>query len=395
MRSKLVQIPLLLALITLTGCGEAAQPEVEALRVGVIAPFSGDFEALGRAVRDGTSLAAEVWNQGDGVLGRPVQLVLEDSECDYQQARAAAQALVAQDVLFVIGAVCADASEGVAQIASGADVLQISPASVDLDLTLDAEGELRPLVFRVPFTDVDQGVVAAKYALERMGAEEAAILHAENSAYGGALAEAFQRTFEAGGGEVSTVQTYELGVEVYFEELEKIRDAEPDVIYAPGYYTEINVAIEQARQFGMFQPVLGSDGWHAAGLDLDVVDGCYFTTHFFADEGRFAVRSWNELFETRYLVPPNALATLSYDAANVLFAAMVEAKAFDPYIVARAMESMSFDTIAGWMEFDENHNPIKAVPMLAVEDGRVTLIGHFFAQELGQEPGEGATGGEE
>jgi branched-chain amino acid transport system substrate-binding protein len=371
-----------LLISVLLGCGQPAQPELEALRIGVIAPFSGDFAALGRAVRDGTSLAVEVWNQTGGIYGRPVQLVLEDSGCDYQQARAAAQELlVEQEILFVIGAVCADASEGVAQIASDAAALQISPASVDLDLTLDAAGDLRPLVFRIPFTDVDQGVVAAKYALQRMEAEEAAILHAEGSSYGGALAEAFLTTFEAGGGEVATVQTYDLGAELFFEALERIRDADPDVIYAPGYYPEINVMIEQARDFGMFQPFLGSDGWHAADLDLEVVDGCYFTTHFYVDEARSAVRAWNELFEARYLVSPDALATLSYDAANVLFTTIVEAESFDPFIVARAMEMMSFDTISGWMAFDENHNPIKAVPMLAVDDQQVTLIGRFFAQE--------------
>lgn len=369
-----------MALVLLPACGIRPSQPVEVLKVAVVAPFGGEFEMLGRAVRDGALLAAETWNQRGGVLGRQVQLVLKDSACDYQAARTATQAAIDEDAAFVIGAVCAVASEGVAQVASEAGVLQISPASVDRDLTVDGDGVLRPLVFRVPFIDPDQGVVAARFALEQLASEQAAVLYAEGSEYAEALAEAFVLTFEAGGGEVVVTQAYDQNAELFFDDLEDVREAEPDLIYMPGYFNVVNTIVSQARSFGMFQTVIGSDGWDSPDLNLDVVDGSYYTTHYYPEEPRAVVRTWLQVFESRYLVEPDVLATLSYDAATVLFSAIEEAGVLDPLFVAQTMASMTFDVVTGEITFDKLHNPVKSVIILRVQDGRLSFEGRFSAQ---------------
>jgi ABC-type branched-subunit amino acid transport system substrate-binding protein len=102
----------------LLGCSRNPQQEALSLRIGVIAPLSGDYVALGNSVRNGAVLAAETWNALGGILGQPIQLVLEDSKCDYLEGRNAAQAALDKSAVFVIGAVCATASEGVAQVVS-------------------------------------------------------------------------------------------------------------------------------------------------------------------------------------------------------------------------------------------------------------------------------------
>ncbi|MGC9468612.1 MAG: ABC transporter substrate-binding protein [Anaerolineae bacterium] len=379
--TKLLTSLALLALAVLPACGLGEPPAAPTLKVGIVAPLSGEYEALGRRVREGVLLAAEVQNQSGGILGYQVQVVLEDSHCDYLAARAAAQEVIDQGVLFIIGAVCADASEGVAQVAEDADVLQISPASVDLDLTLDAEGEVRPLVFRVPSADVDQGVVAAEFALEELGAERAGLLFAEGTDYGSALAEAFRIRFEAGGGEVVSRQAYDQDAEFFYDELEAVRDAEPDVLYAPGYYTVANGLINQARQFGLFEPVIGSDGWDSPNLSLDAVEVAYFTTYYYADDPRYAARAWSQLYEARYLEEPDALATMSYDGARLLFSAIQEAGVPDPYLVAQALEQIRFEGVGGELSFDASHNPVRPIIMLRVENGRLSLQGEYFARE--------------
>ncbi len=196
--SVAVAISVAMVAVLLTGCLGDASSDTQVLQIGVIGPFSGHYESLGRSVRDGVLLAAEAWNQQGGVLGFEVQVVLEDSACDYQGGRAAADAAIDAGAPFLIGAVCAGASEGVAQVATRSGVLQITPGSVNLDLTLDAEEEVRDLVYRIPSVDDDQGAVAARFALEQLGHETAAVLYAEDSTYGSALARAFVRVFEEG-----------------------------------------------------------------------------------------------------------------------------------------------------------------------------------------------------
>lgn len=371
----------LLLLAVLSACGLGQEANADVLLVAIVAPFSGDYEPLGRSVRDGVLLAAEARNQRGGVLGRQVQLVLEDTACDYTEARTAARAAIEGGASFIIGAVCANASEGVAQVATELGALQISPASVDLDLTLDADGEVRPLVFRVPFVDRDQGTVAAQFALDRLGAEKAALLFAGGSDYSVTLADAFQEAFEAGGGEVAVRETYDRSAESFFEELEEVRDTEPDLLYMPGYHNVANVLVAQARSFGLLQPIIGSDGWDAPELDREVVAGGYFTTHFLLDEPRSLLRSWVELYQSRYLAPPDALAALSYDAAELLFAAIEDAGVVDPVLVAQALAALVLEGVTGPMSFDDAHNPVKPVLVVQVAEDRLIYVGRFLPEQ--------------
>ncbi|MCU0521358.1 MAG: ABC transporter substrate-binding protein [Anaerolineae bacterium] len=323
-------------------------------------------------------------------------MIIEDSQCDYLQGRAAAQAALDKGAMFLIGAVCATASEGVAQVVSDVSAagrgvfgdegvlgvnargaLQISPGSVEAGLTLDADGEVRPQVFRVPLTDEAQGKVAAQYAREQMGAERAAVLYAAGSSYGQTLADSFTAAFGEAGGEIVATETYDPNADLFFEELEGVRDKEPDLLYLPGYAAVANLLVSQARSFGVLAPVLGSDGWDSPALDLAVMSGAVFTAHYFGDEPSGVVRTWVTRFQERFSAPPDALATLSYDAANLLFTAIAEAGVEDPALVARTLETLRFDGIAGPMSFDAVHNPIRSMIVLRVEDGQVRFVGRF------------------
>lgn len=366
------------------------------MKIAVIAPFSGDYAALGNSVRDAVVLAAEMWNERGGVVGLPIQLVLEDSGCDYLQGRAAAQDGLEKGAAFVIGAVCATASEGVAQIvtrASASDAsggllgggdtalgaLQISPATVGSDLTLDAEGAVRPQVFRVPLTDEAQGVVAARYAREEIGAARAAVMYAEDSTYGATLATSFSTAFTALGGEIVATETYDRGALVFYEELGAVRDETPDMVYMPGYASLANTLVSQARSFGLLVPVMGSDGWHSTSLDLAAMEGASFTTHYFRDEPNSALRDWRARYEDRYLVEPDGLAVLSYDAADLLLTAISETGVSDPFLVARTLESLAYEGLSGTMVFDTQHDPVKSMVVLRVEGGQVRYDGRFDA----------------
>jgi len=374
-------IGVLLVGFLLVGCDSTPQQAPEVLTIGVVAPLEGEYGDLGRSVRNGVVPAAEAWNAAGGALGREIQLVLRDSRCDFLEGRAAAQAVLDEGALFVIGAVCADASEGVAQVVSEAGALQISPASVAAGLTLDADQEVRPLVFRMPVIDVDQGTIAAVFAREVLGAQRVGIVRASGSTYGNTLATAFQVAFEEAGGEVVIQSTYDQNAPTFFEALEPVRDANPDLLYLPGYHTVANLLVAQARSFGLLQPILGSDGWDSHALDLGAVEGAYYPTHFYADEPSTAVRSWVELYEQRYLAVPDAPATLSYDAANMLFTAIQETGSFEPLFVAQTLASLTFEGVSGTTVFSAVHNPVRTMVVVRVEGGRLAYVGRFGLPE--------------
>ncbi len=381
MHRAILYLLCLLALL-LSTCGlQNSEADAATLKIAVIAPQSGDFSALGQSSRNGVLLAVEAWNQRGGVLGQNVQIVLKDSQCDYQAGRAAASDAIDEGASFIIGAVCALASEGVAQVAMERTALQVTHASVNLDLTLNIDGDVRPLVFRVPFVDPVQGHAAAAFALEDLDAATAAVLYAEGSAYGSALSEAFEAMFKEEDGKIVARETYAQDAEAFFEVLEPIRDAQPDVIYAPGYYNVMNRLVPQARAFGLLQPILGSDGWHAPELRLENLNRCYFTSHFYAQEPRAVVETWVQMYEARFLVAPDALATMAYDAANMLLTAIQEAGTTNPYEVADVMAVATFDAVSGEITFDLAHNPVKPVLLLKVQDGDLLFVGRRVVAE--------------
>jgi branched-chain amino acid transport system substrate-binding protein len=364
---------LVTGVLLLTACGVQAD-DTGVLKIAVIAPFSGDFASLGQSTSNGVILAVEGWNQRGGVLGKSILVTLHDSRCNYATAREAATTAIDEGAQFIIGAVCSDASEGVAQIATEQNILQIAPTSVDPETTLDHDGNVRPLVFRIPFLDADQGTTAARFALETLQAKTAAILYAENSEYGLTLADAFAETFTAGDGEILVRKTYNHDAEEYYDVLQEVRDAGPEILYLPGYYNVMNRLVPQARLFGMFQTIIGSDGWDSPDLDLTSTDGSYFTTHYFSGEARPEVTAWTQLYIARYQAEPDAVATLSYDAANILFTAITAAGTTAPFPVANVLETTTFDAVSGQMTFDDLHNPVKGVLMVRVFNGRVTYI---------------------
>ena len=369
---------LLAALLLLPACLGAAETEGPTnLKLAVVGPFSGDFQPLGQSTRNGVVLAVEEWNQREGVVGHPIEVTLLDSQCDAITAYNVTEAAISgEGVQFIIGGVCAGASEAVARLTVSEGVLQISPATVEEGLTLNADGEVRPLVFRVPFTDAQQGRAAAAFALSTLRAETAAVLYAEGSTYGNTLAEAFIEHFRAGNiGEIVMRESYERDQESYFDLLDDVRIANPDILYLPGYHNTMNRLAVQAKTYGINAVLIGSDGWDSPALAMERLSGAYYTTHYVPTEPSAVIRQWIAHYEASYIVEPDALATLGYDAANLLLTAMEEAGTVtDPYLVAEAMMSQPFEGITGRITFDEQHNPLKAVPIVQIRAGEVVYV---------------------
>jgi branched-chain amino acid transport system substrate-binding protein len=371
-------------LLAINGCTIiSGVDDLPNINVAVIGPFEGDLSVLGTSLRNGVVLATEEQNAEGGLLGKQVQLGLYDSACDYNTAREVTlQAINELGVNYIIGAVCSDASEGVAQIASEEGVLVINPASVAEGLTLDIDGEVRHYVYRIPFVDPQQGRAAAWLAIDRLTVKTASVLVPESGVYEASLADAFEEEFTASGGEVLMRETYERAAESYFDNLAEIRDANAEVIYAPGYYDVINKIALEARAYGINQPFLGSDGWGVSELNTTVLEGSYYTVQFFSGEPRARVLDWTRTYESRYLVVPDVMATLGYDAAHVLFDAIEQSGTTAPYELAGVIQDMEFDAVTGQITFDEIHNPIKPVIVLRIQNGSVVFDSRINVDDL-------------
>jgi len=342
------------------------------IKIAILGPLTGDVATFGASNRDGAIMAFEEWNAKGGVLGRPIEWVLGDSQCDPKAAADAGKKVIDEDqVKYIVGAVCSSESIPISEYANQKKVVQISGTSTNVMVTVDKDGKVKPYTFRACFIDPFQGSVMAKFALENLKAKTAAVVLDVGNDYIKGLAEEFRKAFEAGGGKVVVWESFVKEDTDFSAILAKVKAANPDVFYIPTYYDKLNLIAAQAKQKGITAVLLGGDGWDSPDTDLAACDGGYYTNHYSPDDPRPIVQDFVKRYQARFGKVPDALAALAYDAANILLASIEKAGVDDPTAVAKAMETIKFEAVSGTITFDQFHNPVKNAAILHVKDGKV------------------------
>jgi branched-chain amino acid transport system substrate-binding protein len=364
---------LVIASMMLAACAPAAPAGAGTIKVAILAPLSGPVPTFGVSTRDGALMAIEEWNAKGGVLGQQIEAIVADSQCTADPAVNAANKVIDQDkVHYIIGEVCSSASIPVSEIAEQKGVVQISPTSTNPTVTLNPDGSTKKYIFRACFIDPFQGLVMAKFALGQ-GKKTAFIMFDKGNDYVLGLAEAFEAAFTAGGGSIVGKEAY-TGQDTDFSSiLTKVADSKADVLFIPDYYNIINLVATQAKERGVTSTLMGGDGWDSSDLDLAAAEGGFFSNHYSAEDTRTIVQDFVSRYEAKYGSKPDALATLGYDAANLLLAAIEKAGKDDPALVKDALASLSYDAVSGTITFDAQHNPIKSAAIMQVKDGKVTF----------------------
>jgi branched-chain amino acid transport system substrate-binding protein len=368
----------MVASLLLAGCASAGQSGT--IKVGLLAPLSGAVPTFGVSTQQGAEMAIKEWNAKGGVLGKKIELVVADSQCSADPAVNAANKLIDQDkVKYIVGEVCSSASIPVSQITNQKKVLQISPTSTNPSVTVDAKGVVKPYTFRACYDDNFQGEVMAKFANGK-GYKTAFITYDQGNDYTVGLANSFEKAFTAIGGTIVGKETYTKNDTDFSAILTKVAEAKPDVLWVGDYYNIVNLIGAQAKDKGVTASMMGGDGWDSSDLDVKASDGGFYSNHYDPADPRPIVQSWIKAYGENYKDDkgnpkvPDALATLAYDATNMLLTAIQNGGADDVDKATKAMEALKFDGVSGSISFNQYHNPVKAAVVIGVKDGKKTYV---------------------
>lgn len=366
---------IIIASMILAACAPAGGGEAETIKVGVLAPLTGQVPTFGQSTKEGIELAAKEWNDKGGINGKQIELIIADSQCSADPAVNAANKVIDQDgVKFIIGEVCSSATIPVTEITNPKKIIQITGTSTNYNVTVDNDGNVKPYTFRACFIDPFQGSVMAKFATGK-GFKTAFVMFDQGNDYVRGLAEAFEKSFTEMGGQIVGKESYTQTDTDFSAILTKVADSKAEVLYLPDYYNIVNLVGAQAKDKGVTAVMMGGDGWDSADLDVAAADGGFYSNHYDATDTRPIVVEWLKKYGEAYEGKvPDALATLGYDAANLLFAAINEAGSEDPDAVAKAMEGINWEAVSGAVTFDEWHNPIKAAAVIGVKDGSKAFV---------------------
>ncbi|MHB1295475.1 MAG: ABC transporter substrate-binding protein [Anaerolineae bacterium] len=356
------------------GTGETSTEEVVStvpaapgfpVKVAIVVPLSGDVKTFGESTKNGSMMAFE-----EAIAaGWEIETVIADSKCDAQEAANAANKVIFEDgVKYIIGEVCSSASIPISEIAEANKVLQMSPTSTNPVVTVNEDGSVKEYVFRACFLDPFQGEVVAALATEQ-GATKAAVLFDVGNDYVKGLAEYFKASFEEMGGTVPVFEAYTKDDTDFSAILGKVAAADVDVLFLPDYYNKVNLIAAQVKEKGITATLMGGDGWDSPELQVELVEGGYFSNHYSPADPRPVVQNFVAAYTAKYGAEPDALATLAYDAARILLQSIAEAGVDDPTAVKDAMAAIQYEGVSGDITYDELHNPVKKAAIVKIENG--------------------------
>jgi branched-chain amino acid transport system substrate-binding protein len=353
---KKVALLLLVLVLTLplfTGC----QKEAGTIKIGLEGPMTGDYAYEGQGFEKAVKLLVDQTNEAGGINGRQVELVIEDDAGDPTQAALVAQRLVDAGVVAVIGAYNSTATEPASEIYNEAGILHITPSSTATRLT--EKGFQR--FFRVCFLDDRQGLFAAKFMKDVLGAQTIGILH-DNSTYAQGLAEHTKRYAEEMGMNVAFYDAINPDDQDFTPILTNIGAAGLDAVYFTGYHAQGGLLLKQGGDLGLdLTWVMGNacnnpELIQIAGLENAV--GTYITTEPLPKdvdypEARQFVADFQEAYD---MMPDSVWWMMAAEAFNVIRYVMEETTSTDSKVMAEYLHNEAKDLngitgpILGWDE---------------------------------------------
>ena len=349
-------VGLLAAALAITACGSSPSSGATGgtIKIGVTGPFSGNYAAPGIDILNAAKVMATTLNKSGGINGQKVEIVGADDQCDAQVGVQAAQNLISQKVVALVGGYCSGASIPESDLVHRqGDLPFITVASSNPKFTEQGYDN----TFRVILRDDFAGTVDADFMNAVLKSKKIAIMH-DNSTYAKALAEFGRTEAMKNGATVTYFDAITPGQKDYTSALTRVASTNPDAFYFTGYYPEAGALVKEYRDLGLdskFKFMVGSGEYDPAYVTAGgpAADGS--TVTFPVGPDTAAGTDFNT-FKSDYKTATGAdLATYSiyeHDAIMMLKLAIEKANSNKASSINAALHQVSYNGITGNVKFD-------------------------------------------
>lgn len=299
-----------------SGAGDGAEG---AFKIGVIGPLTGGAAAYGNAVKNGADLAVKEINAAGGAGGYMLEINPQDDEHDAQKSVNAYNTLKDWGAQMIVGSTTSGPCIAVAAETANDNMFQITPSGSAVECVSPDN------VFRVCFSDPDQGMAAAKYIGENQLATTVAIIYDSSTEYSSGIREAFMKEAENQGLQIVSDEAFTADTATDFSvQLDKAKEANAELVFLPIYYQEASIILKQASDKGFAPIFFGVDGMDGIlsveNFDTSLAEGVMLLTPFSATEE--SSKKFTSDYVAAYGEEPNQFAADSYDAVYALKAAI-------------------------------------------------------------------------
>lgn len=361
-----------LALTTLGAVAPAVGQET--IKIGLIQPLTGSVAYNGVSDVNGSKIAVAERNAKGGVLGKKVELVIEDGECQPSKTVNAAEKLIQKDQVPIIsGAFCSSATIAAMSVAEKYKVPLLSGVSSKSDLTERGN----EWFFRTAETDGLLARAFAKILVEQLQLKRIAYIGV-NDDWGRGGVEEFSKQIEAMGGETVTKQYFDHGKTDFYTMLTRIRAEKPDGIFVAAETQDGSILVKQMKELGLESKIFGVGSWATAdfvGLAGDAAEGIHAAVPYAYTIERPENKRFVEAYKQAYNEMPGKYSAAGYNALNIIMDAIERAGEADPDKIRQALPATNYQGPNGSFQFNSKRQGYGFDAVLVrLEGGEPTIV---------------------
>jgi branched-chain amino acid transport system substrate-binding protein len=348
--------------------------------IGISVELSGNAGKIGVAVRNGAQLAVEQINAGGGINGREIQVVVRDDQGDPEIARKNDQELIDMGVVAIIGHVTSQQTVSVYDLVNGSGVILFSPTSASPELTGIKDNFFRPMQDNRSFGGALGWVIGSDYGIREL----VGVFDLANEAFSMTLWENARITFEAMGGKVIGLYTFQSGVDDLSEVMEEISEIDPEALLFVASDADTALMAQYGRLNGMKARYFSSSWAQTDELIRkggSAVEGMVLTSLFNPNSQEERFLEFLEAYQQKFKVDPILGSSHAYESVMILAAGLRQTGG-ELEGLAEALSSIrEFPGVQGSITMDEFGDVSRQSYFVVIEDREFQTVDFKGSEE--------------
>ena len=345
------------------------------VQVGAIEILSGPNAAYGVAIKAGLELALEEINQKGVLGGRKIQLTVEDSAANKDQAINAARKLIGRDkVVTVIGPTLSNEMFAVGPVVNERKIPIVGTSTTAAGIT-----DIGPYVFRTSLPESDVIPVTLALAKSR-GVKTIALMYANDDAFSKSGFDTMKAAAEKAGLSIAAIESFGTKDTDFSAQLTKIKALKPDAVGISALVEPVSGVLLQARQLGFGKETLflggnGSNSPKLGEIAGAASDGLLVGSPWFVAKPDAANQTFVTSFKAKYAKDPDQFAAQAYDAMHIVAEAIEHAGAAEPEKIHDALLKTKYSGVMGPFTFTAGRDPAstEGVVVLTMQSGKFVI----------------------
>ncbi|CAO3381571.1 ABC transporter substrate-binding protein [Azospirillum argentinense] len=339
--------------LLLTGIAASVPAQAQdTVRIGLVQPLTGSVAYNGKSVVEGARLAVEDMNAAGGVLGKKIELIVEDGQCTPANSVNAVEKLVQKDkVVTLVGAFCSSATAAIMPVAQKYKLPLITGVSSKASLTEQGN----PYFFRAAETDALMAEAFAKILANDLKLTKVAYIGV-NDDWGRGGVEEFSRDLTALGVKTVLTEYFDHGATDFFTLLTKLRAAKPDGVFVAAETQDGSILVKQIREMGLDTKVFGVGSWATAdfiNLTGEAAEGIHAAVPYASSMDTPRNQAFVQKYQAKYGIKPGKYGAAGYNALNIAGQAIARAGGTDAEAIRAALAKTSYEAPNGVYKFTD------------------------------------------